>query len=266
MLIEHKERGRVAIMIEDKIDAPPQPQQVERYHQRGRQGIADGLWQEYFTCLCSPQKYLPEENRGEWHCLLRFEEIISHLEQSSERDVRTEFVVKVLQQAIKKRERGSLVPDLAAKEFWDGYKRFCQEEFPNLSVSRVGPAPSRNECWPAFAAGMLPSDVRLEHKPSKGRVHLTFSNRRVDDVKPKLLSLLSDTQLLVERTSNSCALSREVGKVNITVPFELQRTAVHQALDAVHEILAVWPKVRSVLGFWNSTALNEDSNENRSIG
>src|SRR5262249_37801934 len=86
VLFDHSKRGRVAVMIEDKIDAPPQPRQVERYHQRGKQGIADGSWHQYFACLCSPQKYLPEESKGEWHCLLRFEEIILHLDQRMNRD------------------------------------------------------------------------------------------------------------------------------------------------------------------------------------
>jgi hypothetical protein len=59
LLSEVEGKGRVAIMIEDKIDASFQHEQAERYRQRGQQGVAYGMWDLFYTCLFCPMKYAP---------------------------------------------------------------------------------------------------------------------------------------------------------------------------------------------------------------
>ena len=49
---------RIALLIENKLNAPPQPEQSARYQRRGELGKADGHWQEYATCLVAPKRYL----------------------------------------------------------------------------------------------------------------------------------------------------------------------------------------------------------------
>lgn len=41
---------RIAVLIENKIGAPPQPEQAERYKQRGSKGIDRGDWDDCVTC------------------------------------------------------------------------------------------------------------------------------------------------------------------------------------------------------------------------
>jgi len=43
-LFEAVDGSRVAILIENKIDAPPQPKQGERYRLRGEKGQKEGYW------------------------------------------------------------------------------------------------------------------------------------------------------------------------------------------------------------------------------
>jgi hypothetical protein len=50
---------RFALMIEDKIDAPLQPEQVARYRIRGQSSISNGAIDDFEVILCSPESYQP---------------------------------------------------------------------------------------------------------------------------------------------------------------------------------------------------------------
>ena len=47
-----------AILVENKIDAPVQPRQGERYIERGEIGVNEGAWKSFGTCMVAPKEYL----------------------------------------------------------------------------------------------------------------------------------------------------------------------------------------------------------------
>lgn len=47
-----------AILVENKIDAPAQPEQGQRYKLRGSKGQEKGDWKDYLTCIVAPRRYL----------------------------------------------------------------------------------------------------------------------------------------------------------------------------------------------------------------
>jgi hypothetical protein len=49
---------RTAILIENKVAAPEQSRQDERYHIRGARSRDAGLFDVYITCMCAPSAYL----------------------------------------------------------------------------------------------------------------------------------------------------------------------------------------------------------------
>ena len=58
ILLEDAGGSRTALLIENKIDAPPQPEQAARYRLRGQLGVEDGSWAKFRTCMTAPQAYL----------------------------------------------------------------------------------------------------------------------------------------------------------------------------------------------------------------
>lgn len=67
---------RCAILIENKIDQPKQNLQAQRYFEFGEKGVEDGLWDEYLTCLFSPQAYFSSLEPSEYFSsYLSYEEI-----------------------------------------------------------------------------------------------------------------------------------------------------------------------------------------------
>lgn len=73
---EMNARRKCAILIENKIDQPKQNLQAQRYFEFGEKGIEDGYWNEYLTCLFSPQAYFSSLEPSEYFSsYLSYEEI-----------------------------------------------------------------------------------------------------------------------------------------------------------------------------------------------
>lgn len=52
------EEERVAVLIENKVAAPEQPQQDLRYQIRGQRSQEAGRYDRFTTCICAPEVYL----------------------------------------------------------------------------------------------------------------------------------------------------------------------------------------------------------------
>lgn len=46
--------ARVGVLIENKVAAAEQHKQAARYHRRGAQGVSDGWFDRYITCMVAP--------------------------------------------------------------------------------------------------------------------------------------------------------------------------------------------------------------------
>jgi len=57
-MFKSDEDGRIAVLIENKIDAGAQPTQAARYQQRGEKGKQAKDWDDFMTCLVAPSQYL----------------------------------------------------------------------------------------------------------------------------------------------------------------------------------------------------------------
>ncbi len=75
LVIRQTTGSRLAVMIENKIDAAFQPNQAERYKLRGRKGKD---WEYFVTVLCGPEKYIAEERKlNTWVAYLSIEDILA---------------------------------------------------------------------------------------------------------------------------------------------------------------------------------------------
>jgi hypothetical protein len=58
LLVQDPAGQRIAILIENKIDAIAQPEQATRYLQRGEKGRGKDHWDDFTTCIVAPERYL----------------------------------------------------------------------------------------------------------------------------------------------------------------------------------------------------------------
>ncbi|MDB2284507.1 hypothetical protein PM038_04375 [Halorubrum ezzemoulense] len=74
---------RHLVLIEDKIDASKQPDQVERYFNRGQYRVDRGSWDSFTVCLLAPESYVSTENEAEFDSIIRYEDVLDFLEDAT---------------------------------------------------------------------------------------------------------------------------------------------------------------------------------------
>jgi hypothetical protein len=114
---------RRAILIENKIDAPSQPNQAVRYRERGAIGIGEGNWQEFRTLLIAPQKYLDSiSNANLYDSQLSYEQVQDWFASIYPQNSRIAYKIEFLNAAIAQNRRGyQPIPNEAVTRFWHKY-------------------------------------------------------------------------------------------------------------------------------------------------
>src|SRR5262249_29080794 len=135
--------------------------------------------------------------------------------------------------------------------FWQAYVRFHEKECA-LAFSMAGVVrerASRQDFWPRFAAGVLPPNVLLQHKPSMGRVDLTFQKSTRAELLAKFDHLLpANAPMQIISVRPSAALSHPVSMVIPTEPFDEQEARVREVFLVVQKFLSLWPVLARSMG------------------
>ncbi len=247
MLIRTTDGRRIALMMEDKINALFQPRQAERYRDRGEAGIKDGLWDSYRTCLCAPEAYgAPYASSPDWDAVIFLEDIEAAL---ADAEAGVELLVRdAARRACGKYDNPRTPPHPEATAFWKRYASLCASEFPDLRMSELAATQSHNDPWVRFARSLLPPDILLEHKAWLGRVDLTFKGLKPDVLRARIGPLLPPG-VDIFPAGGSAAVRFTTPVVNSKEPFEPQIANVRAALSGVRAIIALWPKLAESAGF-----------------
>ena len=164
----------VAILIEDKIRAPFQPAQAQRYRARGDKG--KGIyWSAYWTCLVAHSKYLAK--RGDFDAVVTLQSLHSYF--ASKDDGRSRFRAGVIEQTIQKYEMvGIQRIDAAMTNFRATYAAACEVA---LDPERWWREPPRDAWWDdnwfLFRGIGWPKGVEVMHMARAGRVLLVLPMR-----------------------------------------------------------------------------------------
>ena len=161
----------LAILIENKIDAPAQPDQALRYSKRGEAGCQEGHWSAYLSCIVAPQRYLDANSEAQaYDFQLPYEAIRDWFGQQE--GLRVNYRAAVIQEAIEQNRRGySPIADEDVTRFWLAYWEVANSLFPGLEMPRPGIKPS-NAHWPDFRPKSLGKNMSIVHKMGHGFVDL----------------------------------------------------------------------------------------------
>lgn len=162
------------MLIENKTDAPAQPDQAERYGKRGEEGVVDGLWENFCTCVVAPRKYLAtNEEAQHYGSQVSYEEI--HKFFHTEDTVRSKYRCEVLLAAIEQNRRGySPTPNDDVTRFWCSYWEVVTDRHPELAMKQPISKPANSD-WPAFRPVEFGKKIEIRHKMSQGFVDLQIS-------------------------------------------------------------------------------------------
>jgi len=227
------------LLIEDKIGAPLQPRQAERYRTRGDEYVSDGACDIYHTIIVAPGSYFvgSEGDKG-FDARVILEDVRAWFERGAASDHRCAYKAALLLAAIERARRGyERVADATVTEFWRRYWDLARECAPDLQM----PRPEEKPYWSSFVTFRppdLPGGVRFVHKVRYGHVDLELGGQgdRLDHVHAELAAGLPRS-VSVERASKSAALRIDVPAVEMTTDWAEIEPVIRQSLAAALELL-----------------------------
>lgn len=228
---------RVALLIEDKIDAIAMPNQYERYRLRGEKGVENNEWREFEIFIFCPEKYRTlNDEAKKYNHFLSYETCKAYFD--GKQDVISNIRSQQFEQAIRRAKKPPAVNiDQNANAFLINYLEYQQEYYPSLDIRT---SKDSSGWWIHFGTQL--GNVYLYHKTQEGYVDLTFPNASED------LGILQSVAVWLrkhgtsnvnaKKTGKAAALRIEVPKLKVKEPFEMTSKADLKAcFDAIQTLV-----------------------------
>lgn len=213
-----------AILIEDKIRAGFQPEQAERYRQRGEAGLGKH-WSGHFTCLVAHSKFAHDGD--DFDAVVTLETLQAYFKQRM--DPHSQFAARVLQQTVSKFETtGIKVVHEGMTRFRASYaaefnKRFASKEWWHQ--------PARlawwDDTWFECRRHSWAKGVKVVHQARPGRVQLVLPFR--DEV--LFTEAVSTAQSYVSDSSFPKVAIAHVGKTKSSFQVAVSKVKTFSAED-----------------------------------
>lgn len=230
-------KKRIALLIEDKIDAIAMQAQPERYQKRGNKAIKNGEYDEFYSFIVCPQKYYDNnEAARKYPNVVTYEEILKYLSKND--SVLYSAYIQQIEQAIEKAKRpAQVILNEHANAFFRLYKDYQETNYPHLDLRTKR---NSNGYWAQYATRL--GNVYLLHKIQEGKVDLTFTNAstRMNDVERLSEWLrrhnISDVRATI--TGKAGTIHIDVPKLDMSIPFEQNKTHdIIKCFDAISELI-----------------------------
>lgn len=239
---------RIALLIENKISAPPQPDQAARYQLRGEKGITDGYWEDFCTLAIAPARYLSStQHSSEYDVDLSYEEIMAFFASRRVQDQRFAYKAKVILEAIEQNRRGyQATYDEDMTNFVAAYFDVHGKAHPELGMQKPKPRPASSD-WITCIPNGYPKSIWLCHQLFSGKVKVFFEGQgeQLDEIQLRYANVL-DPDMKAGIAGKSAAIAIDVAKIRPReTTFEDVITETNYAIEALQRLDRM---VRSVEG------------------
>lgn len=181
LLRVHCGHERVGILIENKVGAPEQDAQGERYHLRGIRSREAGKFDRFVTVMCAPEKYLeglPADTAYQF--CVSYEAIAEWFERFQDR--RSAWRAVIMKEAIaQNRRRSTMAVDEGASRFHSDFYDYLARNHPSLRMSKPTKK-SLNSTWIVMKGANFPKNVWLNFKLGKRTLDLSVGPMNVADL------------------------------------------------------------------------------------
>lgn len=164
-----------ALLIEDKIDAEAQPNQCERYYQRGNLGVNRKEYDAFAVFIVAPKRYLDtDEEAKKYENQISFEEIETYLKKRN--DAFSRLRLSEIEQLIAAPNKPYVsIPDESATALWLEYINFVHTNHPELDLCATAKHKPKGGSWIEYRTPLDRSKVKILHKTERGCLDLQFS-------------------------------------------------------------------------------------------
>lgn len=171
---------RIGVLIENKIAAPEQDKQAERYHLRGIRSREEGKFDEYVTVMCAPQRYLDGiAVDSSYQHRVSYEMIADWFAALMGR--RSAWRLAIMREAIEQGRRGyTMVVSAVNTKFHSEYWEHLRQKHPRLKMARPKNKGAYSS-WIIMKGHDFPKGVDLHHKIDQRVMELGFHGRGVKE-------------------------------------------------------------------------------------
>jgi hypothetical protein len=236
VVIFEKQDGdsRFALHIEDKIDAPLQPEQEIRYRLRAEAEIRQSVYSAFEVILCSPEEYaLVHPEASNFDAFVSYESVSEFLGSQDANDLRSAYRATFIATAAKKSSNTwTQENDPVTNALWRAAFQIATTEFPDLEMQP--PNFTKGQTWVTFRPLDMPTQPRrvcINAKCDRGYMDLTFSTCLARLFAPLVTPILG-SEMYVQQTGKAAAIRIEVPSFKICEPDDAVLTKVRGAFEA----------------------------------
>jgi hypothetical protein len=245
VLFEEEAGRRFALLIEDKVDAPIQPDQAGRYRLRAEKDVRLGLYAEYAVILCAPRFYI--ESRPDLSVFdhrVSFEEIAAFFLQT-EPTVREQYRAQFLATAATRRvNTWTREADETTDAFWEAAYQLATRDFPILEMKRL--VVTKGSSWISFRPRDMPTQPKRTYislKGDRGQIDLTFSNTIAHQF-ASVVSPWLNPGMAIHQTAASAAIRIETPGFRPDDGFDESLPKLREAFEASQRLIEFYRQHR----------------------
>lgn len=249
MTILYRHEGSLhALLIEDKINACAQPNQYQRYVNRGNNAIEHNEYTSFHIFLVAPELYLGSSLASDYPLTVSYEEILLYFQnQDTERSA---FKASLLVKAIDK-ERFSYViqvPSQKVMDFYDSYIEFVTNNYKVFHIeTSKGAQHGSKSSWIVFSTKY--PNIKIKHK-TRSSVDLLIKTGQDESKRQEAISQLETILSDVSETSASLIEFSQDLCLRIDVPSLDRSRSVYEQIEPMEKCMSAIGQLYSIIGKW----------------
>lgn len=219
-------------LIENKVAADFQPDQVSRYRARATRWQANTPASRVVSVLIAPLDYLSRDGSDGFDLQITYEHLADCLRESA--DQRSTFLAEALLAGVEAYRRGyTATPNQAVTDVWTAIWHVAMTEVPELNMERPAPKPSGSSfIYFRRPTGFSLVDMRrvdLVLKAAHGNVDLQFKRTGPEELEKSLGHLL-ERDMTIARAAGSASIRISVPRLDFGSPADAQHEDIRESL------------------------------------
>lgn len=233
------EGKKVALLIENKIDAVAQPEQASRYVIRGRKAKARGDYDEFHIFIIAPNDYLSSNAEAKKYAnRISYEDIRDSMNDEYER--------AVISYALSDANIVRLPRNAVVTAFWDKIYDYLDENYPDVFQVHGHRGLERSGEPGQWISMTCAKPYSIQIKSDRGYVDLEIGGyaEKFAQFSKDNKKLIDEKRLYVRTASKSLAIREYIQTIDFLQPFDSQIEYLKTAFDTAKMLQDLIPKLK----------------------
>lgn len=225
---------RLVFLIENKVSAQFQTNQLQRYRKRGETYLRQDKCDAYKIILVAPKEYSNDFESLEIDACVYYEDLKTWFKEETINPNRSHFKIGLIERALQKAKHGyQLIEDEKASKFWKDYWNLVNEIAPILNMPVPNKKPSGSS-FVYFYPPNLPSRISLIHKFTYGNIDLQIRDAASKTgIIRQSLNEITTNQYSIQKAGKSVVIRKTVPVLDLNRSVESQFKKTKKCIQEV---------------------------------